>query len=103
MGAARVPIGLEAMFAEDRAQRAWLGLVTTVQKRSLVGRHRLAEIAVALVLQKQIDGSTAHAQQLLQDAPLQLLQGSSRANRLLYLAGELVGQIHQNSALANHP
>ena len=68
IGALGIDERREGMLAEDRTQFTCLRLVTAMQQGSLGGGHGCTQIAIALVLQEQIDGSVANAQNFLESA-----------------------------------
>ena len=90
----------EGMLAEDRTQFTCLRLVTAMQQGSLGGGHGCTQIPIALVLQEQIDGSVANAQNFLERTAFEIVQGGAFPNRLVNPVGEPVCQGHEDFTLA---
>ena len=72
-----------------------------MQQRSLGGGHGGTQIALPLVLQEQIDGRMANAQNFLEHTAFEIVQRSALPNRLSNPIGEPIRQCHEDFALAH--
>jgi hypothetical protein len=89
------------MLAEDGAQLTLLRLIAATEQSSLSGAHGLAQITVTLVLQEQIDGSVADAEDILEHTAFKIVQSISTPNCLVNLVSEAICQVHEDFSLVN--
>ena len=89
------------MLAKNGTQLTCLRLIAATEQLAISGTHDLTKVAVALILEEQIHGGVADAENLLQHTAFQVVQGHPLPNRLVNLVGEAICQIHEDFSLAN--